>query len=140
MSLLGGMFQKASQADVLVVDDEASVRAIICDALQAAGLRTAETNDGRKAFAAAKEVRPRLVLLDVDMPVFTGLMALEGLKADAATRDIPVVMVTARALTSEVDEALRRGAAGYVTKPFEVRRLLKKVSEFVPLPNPPPPL
>ncbi|MBI2362041.1 MAG: response regulator [Elusimicrobia bacterium] len=138
MSVFGLFAGRAPLADVLVVDDDASIRSVLLDALGASGLKVAEAEDGRRGYAEAKRLRPRLILLDVDMPSYTGLMALEGLKADAETKDIPVVMVTARALTREVDEALRRGASGYITKPFDLRLVLKKVSGFVPLPSPPP--
>lgn len=134
-----GLFEgRASAVDALVVDDDASIRSILLDALGASGLKVAEAEDGRKGYCEAKRLRPRLILLDVDMPSYTGLMALEGLKADPETKDIPVIMVTARALTKEVDEALRRGASGYITKPFDLRQVLRKVASFVPLPSPPP--
>ena len=138
MSVFGLFKGPGPAVDALVVDDDASIRSILLDALGAAGLKVAEATDGRGGYAEAKRLRPRLILLDVDMPVFTGLMALEGLKADPQTKDIPVIMVTARAQTREVDEALRRGASGYITKPFDLRQVLKKVSAFVPLPSPPP--
>ena len=108
------------------------------DVLFGVGLTTIEGADGRQAYHLAREHRPKLILLDVDMPIFSGIEALKGLKSEAETRAIPVIMITARQTPRDIDAALRGGAAGYVTKPFEIKRLLKKVAEFIPLPNPPP--
>lgn len=138
MSFLGLFKGAGPSPDVLVVEDNADIRAMILDVLASAGLSVAEAVDGRAGYAAAKERRPRLILMDWEMPGFSGIDALEGLKADPATKDIPVVMVTAQQTPAHVDKAMRHGAAGYVNKPVEMRRLLKKVAEFVPLPKPPP--
>lgn len=130
--------KKAPPPDVLVVDDDKDIRGMVQDILFGVGLKTIEAGDGRQAYHQALEHQPRLILLDVDMPIFSGIEALRGLKSEAATRAIPVIMITARQMPRDIDEALRVGAAGYVTKPFEIKRLLKKVAEFIPLPQPPP--
>lgn len=132
-----GLFGQSRAVDVLVVDDDADVRGLICEVVGSVGLHAVEAKDGRLGYQLAKEKKPRLILLDMEMPVFSGLAALEGLKADAATRDIPVVMVTAQQTPAHVDQAVRRGAAGYLSKPVEMKRLLRKIAEFVPLPKPP---
>ena len=133
-----GLFGAQPAADVLVVDDDTDVRTMICEVVASVGLLVLEAGDGRVGYQVAKDRKPRLILLDWEMPVFSGLAALEGLKADAATRDIPVVMVTGQQTPAHVDQAIRRGAAGYLAKPVDMKRLLRKVAEFMPLPKPPP--
>lgn len=133
-----GLFGKeTSILDVLVVDDDEDVRTVMCDIIASVGLSVAEAVDGRAGFQLAKERKPKLILLDMEMPVFSGLAALEGLKADAATKDIPVLMVTGQQTPAHVDQATRRGAAGYLPKPVDMKRLLRKVAEFMPIPKPP---
>lgn len=132
-----GLFAKEPAADVLVVDDDADIRALICEVVASVGLNVIEAKDGRSGYQLAKDRKPRLILLDMEMPVFSGLAALEGLKSDPVTRPIPVVMVTAQQTPAHVDQAVRRGAAGYLPKPVDMKRLLRKVAEFMPLPNPP---
>ena len=133
-----GLFGKEPAADVLVIDDDSDIRGLICEVVASVGLVVIEAKDGRLGYQVAKDRKPRLILLDMEMPVFSGLAALEGLKSDPATRDIPVVMVTAQQTPAHVDQAVRRGAAGYLPKPVDMKRLLRKVAEFVPLPKPPP--
>jgi CheY-like chemotaxis protein len=132
-----GLFGKEPAADVLVVDDDHDVRTMICEVVASVGLKVVEAADGRAGYQLAKDRKPKLILLDWEMPVFTGLAALEGLKADPATKDIPVVMVTGQQTPAHVDQAIRRGAAGYIAKPVDMKRLLRKVAEFMALPNPP---
>lgn len=133
-----GIFGGEPPADVLVVDDDADVRSVICEIVASVGLNVIEAADGRLGYQLAKDRKPKLILLDMEMPVFSGLAALEGLKADEATRGIPVVMVTGQQTPAHVDQAVRRGAAGYLPKPVDMKRLLRKVAEYMPLPKLPP--
>lgn len=132
-----GLFGQERPVDVLVVDDDHDIRGLLCEVLGSAGLNVVEAKDGRSGYQLAKDKKPRLILLDMEMPVFSGLASLEGLKSDPATRDIPVVMVTAQQTPAHVDQAVGRGAAGYLPKPVDMKRLLRKVAEFLPLPKPP---
>jgi CheY-like chemotaxis protein len=104
---------------VLVVDDEAAVRMICAFNLQAAGLDVSEAVDGDEAMAAVRAERPDLVLLDVMMPNRDGWAVASELHADPATRDIPVVFLTARVDRGDRQRAYELGAVGYITKPFD---------------------
>lgn len=116
---------------VLVVDDVEDGRAIVCDFLEFRGFRMAEAEDGVEALEKAQELLPDLILMDVWLPRMDGLEATRLLKADERTRHIPVLALTAHALSSARDEARDAGCDGIITKPFfpqdlerEVRRQL----------------
>ena len=114
---------------VLVVEDEPENRLLLRVVLTSEGYEVAEAEDGPAALAAAREHRPDLILLDVMMPGMNGYAVLEALRADAATRSVPVIMLTALAQRGDVERAAEMGVAGYVTKPFEPADLLHTMEE-----------
>jgi two-component system KDP operon response regulator KdpE len=111
----------------LVVEDDAAIRALITAALTGEGCRVLEAPDGQTALATASDARPDVVLLDIGLPDIDGLTVLHTLKNDAELREIPVVMVTAWADTDMVRQAMDRGAADYVCKPFAIDDLVARV-------------
>src|SRR4051794_12167857 len=113
----------------LVVEDDAAIRALIAAALGGEGCRVVEAADGQSALTMAEDVRPDVVLLDIGLPDIDGLTVLQTLKSDDALREIPVVMVTAWADTDMVRQAMDRGAADYVCKPFAIDDLLARVDD-----------
>jgi CheY-like chemotaxis protein len=104
---------------VLVVDDEASIRLLCRVNLRLEEIDTEEAADGTTALRLARELRPDLVLLDVMMPQIDGWEVAAQLAADKATRDIPVVFLTARAESADFLRGYELGAVGYVSKPFD---------------------
>ena len=121
---------------VLLVDDERSIRTICRVNLEGDGLAVAEAADGAEALEVVRRVRPSVVLLDVMMPGVDGWEVAEQLAADDATRDIPVVFLSARAAREDRLRAQELGAVGYVVKPFDplelagvVRDVLERVRE-----------
>ncbi|MCF6506135.1 response regulator [Blastococcus sp. MG754426] len=113
-------------ADVLVVDDNADLRGYLTRLLQPFyAVRTAA--DGAEALAAVAARRPALVLTDVMMPRVDGFGLLRELRADPATRDLPVIMLTARAGQEASVEGLEAGADDYLAKPFRAAELLARV-------------
>ena len=110
---------------VLVVEDEPENRLLLGVILSSEGYEVVEAEDGPAALAAARNDPPALVLLDVMMPGMNGYAVLEALRADPSTRSIPVIMLTALAQCGDVEQAIRMGVAGYVTKPFEPAELLQ---------------
>jgi DNA-binding response OmpR family regulator len=104
---------------VLVIDDERSIRLLCRVNLSASGIEVIEAPDGRAGLELARSERPDLVLLDVMMPEVDGWTVARELAADEATRDIPVVFLTARA--EHADKRLGRelGGVGYLVKPFD---------------------
>ncbi|PCI38505.1 MAG: hypothetical protein COB53_04690 [Elusimicrobia bacterium] len=116
---------------VLVIDDSEPIRELIEDVLLSQGYTVEKAEDGKKGLEAAKEVDPRLILLDINMPGWTGLQTLAEMRQVPELNEIPVLMVTGEQLGKDVEAAFARGAKGYVIKPIEIKRFLKKVEEFV---------
>jgi CheY-like chemotaxis protein len=104
---------------VLLVDDERSIRTICRVNLEGDGLAVLEARDGAEAIEQVRRQRPSLVLLDVMMPGVDGWSVAEQLAANAGTRDIPVVFLSARAAREDRVRAQQLGAVGYVVKPFD---------------------
>jgi CheY-like chemotaxis protein len=117
------------------VDDEPSIRTICRVNLEGDGLAVVEAKDGDEALEEVRRRRPSLVLLDVMMPGVDGWGVAEQLAADAETRDIPVVFLSARAAPEDRLRAQQLGAVGYVVKPFDplhlagiVRGVLERIA------------
>jgi two-component system phosphate regulon response regulator PhoB len=112
---------------ILVVDDDEDVRSLLRATLAGGPHRVLEAADGAEALGLIGRCPPDLVLLNVHLPGLDGPTVCRQLKADAATRAIPVLMVSAA--TEEADRArgLAAGADGYVTKPFSPRALLDRL-------------
>ena len=113
---------------VLVVDDDADVRALVSTLLGRAGYLVAEASDGRAALKALYGQRPDLVVLDVNMPDLDGWATLKRIRE---LSDVPVVMLSARGEELEKVRALRAGADDYVTKPFGRQELLARVESVL---------
>jgi two-component system alkaline phosphatase synthesis response regulator PhoP len=112
---------------ILVVEDEADILDVLEYTLAREGFRVLSTRDGSEATAIARREAPRLVLLDLMLPGLDGLEVCRRLKADAVTRDIPVVMLTAKGEESDIVLGLGLGADDYVTKPFSPKELVARV-------------
>jgi CheY-like chemotaxis protein len=113
---------------ILAVDDEANVRRLVQMILQRAGYRVTTASDGVEALATVQRDRPDVVLADITMPHLDGIELLRRLKADAATADIPVIMLSAKAQDQDFFEAERSGAVTYIPKPFSPLQLMSAVS------------
>jgi DNA-binding response OmpR family regulator len=112
------------EAAVLVVDDDADVRALVCELLARAGYSVSEAPNGREALRLLYDGRPDLIVLDVSMPELDGWATLERIRE---LSDVPVVMLSALGAELEKVRALRAGADDYVTKPFGRQELLARV-------------
>lgn len=118
-------------ARILVVDDEPHIRKLVSFSLERRDHELIEAEDAPTGIALAKEHHPDLILMDVMMPMMTGLEALDILKADPATADIPVLMLSAKSQQYEQAEGLSRGAAKYVCKPFKPSELGDLVADML---------
>lgn len=116
---------------VLVVDDDARAAHLITRALQAGGYRTAVVGDGAGALEAARRLRPAAITVDVLLPGLDGWEVLRRLKAEPATRDIPVVVIS---VVDEHQWAYALGAADYFVKPVDRQALLDRLGRYAPAP------
>jgi CheY-like chemotaxis protein/MinD-like ATPase involved in chromosome partitioning or flagellar assembly len=107
-----------NQPKVLIVDDDDNNRGVLCDALGGESYRLLEAVDGQQALDIANKELPDLILLDVLMPGMDGLATLHELKAQEKTRRIPVIMVTALNMDSQISLCLDGGAIDHIVKPF----------------------
>jgi DNA-binding response OmpR family regulator len=116
---------------VLVADDDEDILELVRLALSRAGVEFISARDGAMALALAEERLPALVLLDVSMPELDGLEVTRRLRAAEATRETPIVLLTARAQSSDVERGYEAGASAYLSKPFSLGALIARVHEFL---------
>jgi two-component system cell cycle response regulator DivK len=117
---------------ILVVEDQEDNRQILRDLLSNVGYEMIEAVTGEEGVSAATSARPDLILMDIQLPVMDGYEATRRLKADPATKSIPIIVVTSYALSGDETKAREAGCDAYVTKPYSPRQLLGKVREFLP--------
>ena len=113
---------------ILVVDDSEDIALISARMLSSRGFAVITASDGQEALAIVARQRPSCMLLDVMMPRMGGLEVLKALKADPATANIPVIMVTAKTTDDDVLHGYQEGADYYITKPFTADELVYGVS------------
>ncbi len=118
-------------AKILLAEDEADIRRLITLKLEQAGHVVRAFGDGAAALADAREHAPDLVVLDVVMPVASGLEVCRGLRQDPATADVPIIILTARAQQGDIDSGLAAGASEYIAKPFSPRELAARVNALL---------
>jgi two-component system cell cycle response regulator DivK len=117
---------------ILVVEDTEDNRRIIRDLLTNAGYDLLEAATGVEGVRMAKEHRPDLILMDIQLPELDGYQATRRIRADPACASIPIIAVTSYALSGDEAKTRAAGCDGYVAKPFSPRQLLAKVREFLP--------
>src|SRR4029077_12959241 len=115
---------------ILVVEDNAKNMKLVRDVLQATGYLTLEASTGGQALVLAREHRPVLVLMDIQLPDMDGLEALGRLRADERTAAIPVLAVTAQAMRGDRERFIASGFDGYLSKPVNVRELIGAVRQY----------
>ncbi len=120
-----------NRVDVLIVDDNQTNRTVCRRSLERAGYDIREAADGRAALDAVSRERPCIILMDVIMPVMDGLECTRRLKENAETRDIPVIIISARADASDIQAGLEAGADEYLTKPIRPAELALRVRSMV---------
>jgi two-component system cell cycle response regulator DivK len=116
---------------VLVIEDNAVNRRLVQFLLKSQGYEVWEATNAPEAFATLAERQPDLILMDIQLPVMDGLTATRQLKADPATRDIPVMAVTSYAMKGDEARALEAGCSAYVTKPIDKTLFLETVSKLL---------
>ena len=123
----------ANGIKILLIDDNQDIRDLMRMMLERNNLTVFEAEDGAKGLIKAREIKPDLVLLDVMMPGLSGFQVLEQIRQerDSQLRDVPVLMITAKSQSEDVDQALSLGATGYIVKPFRQEKFIAKVNSLL---------
>jgi two-component system cell cycle response regulator DivK len=116
---------------ILIVEDNDKNRKLVRDVLQHKGYVTIEAESGEDGVRLARERRPALVLMDIQLPGIDGITALGQLRADPLTRGIPVIAVTASVMTHDRQKIMAAGFDGYQPKPIRVKDFLEAVRQTV---------
>jgi two-component system, OmpR family, phosphate regulon response regulator PhoB len=112
---------------VLIVDDERDLRTLLDFNLKQAGWRTAQAETGAEALARARALQPTVIILDLNLPDVSGMDVCRLLRADETTRELPILMLTARGAEEDRVQGLELGADDYLPKPFSIRELVLRV-------------
>ena len=118
-------------ANVLLVDDDPVILKLLQVNFEMEGYHVSCANDGVEGLEKARAERPDIVLLDIMMPRMDGLEVTKALKGDPETKDIPIILLSAKAQASDVQAGKDMGADDYLTKPFDPLELLERVSELL---------
>ncbi len=118
-------------ATVLVVDDDPVILKLLEVNFEMEGFQVVRAADGAEGLKRAREVLPDIVVLDVMMPRMTGYEVAKALREDDVTAHIPIIFVTARAQSSDVEKGMELGVEDYVTKPFDPLDLIDRVNSLL---------
>ena len=119
---------------ILIVEDNDKNRKLVRDVLQFKGYQTKESETAEEGIRIAQASQPALILMDIQLPGINGIEALGQLRADPRTRDIPVIAVTASAMTHDRRKILAAGFDGYQSKPINVKEFLEAVRRMLDRP------
>lgn len=125
------MIKDISQKKILVVEDEKELTALVSLHMKMAGFEVLTADNGEKALYLSREEKPDLIILDLILPKIDGWQVCEHLRQDAVTKDIPVIMLTARTQIEDKLKGFEAGADDYVTKPFSPRELVARVKRVL---------
>ncbi|MGH9792127.1 MAG: response regulator [Candidatus Acidiferrales bacterium] len=121
-----------SIARVLLAEDDADIQKVVRMSLKMRGVKeVAVTDNGEECLAKVAEFAPDVILLDVMMPKLDGYATCRKLKENPATRDIPVIFLTAKAQHYEVKQGMESGALGYLIKPFDPMTLHDQIADLL---------
>ena len=116
---------------ILLVEDNEPSRDALGRRLQRRGYDVVPAVDGQQAVSTAREVQPDLILMDLGLPVMDGWEATRLLKSDALTNRIPIIVLSAHAMTNDREQALAAGADDFDSKPIHFERLLEKIEDIL---------
>jgi DNA-binding response OmpR family regulator len=120
-----------AEPSVLIVDDDPVVRRMLQLTFEAEGFNVVTAADGVEALAAVRSDRPAILVLDIMMPKLDGMKVMRELKADDDLRNIPVILLSAKATSFDIELGLKGGAADYVTKPCDPIDLVDRVRNLL---------
>jgi two-component system, cell cycle response regulator DivK len=121
-----------SSARVLIVEDNPLNLKLVRDVLLKAGFDVIEARTGEDGVARAQDSQPDVILMDLQLPDIDGTQAMRTIKASPSGSGIPIVALTAFAMSEDRDRALRNGFDGYLSKPISIRDLPRQIAELLP--------
>ena len=116
---------------ILIVEDNELNLKLFKDLLTAHGFETFETKDGLNVPSLVREIRPDLILMDIQLPEISGFDITRNLKAEPDLRDIPIIAVTAFAMKDDEERILKAGCEAYISKPISIIPFLQTIERFV---------
>ena len=117
---------------ILYVEDNAVNRRLVRDLLQHTTYSLVEAFDGEAGVAKAVEIRPDLILMDIQLPKISGLEAIRRIRAEVTTASTPIIAITSFALSGDDQKAKEAGATAYLAKPYSPRDLLALIRKVLP--------
>ena len=121
-----------SAKTILYVEDNELNRKMVRHLLRGTSYRLIEAPDGEAGMAMAREQRPDLILMDVQLPKISGIEATRALRAEASTADTPIIAITSFALSGDEQRAKEAGASAYLAKPYSPFTLLSMIRKLLP--------
>jgi CheY-like chemotaxis protein len=118
-------------AKILLIEDNPTIRDMLTRRLRKRGYEVAAAADGAAGVDAVASDRPDVILMDLHLPVLDGWEATRRLKNAASTRDLPIIALTADAMSGDQEKALQAGCDDYETKPIDLPQLLRKVENLL---------
>lgn len=119
------------QKTVLIVEDNELNMKLFHDLLEANGYRTLQTRNGKDALGLARQHRPDLILMDIQLPEISGLQVTEEIKRDEELRMIPVIAVTAFAMKGDEERIRAGGCEAYISKPISIAKFIETIRHFL---------
>lgn len=116
---------------ILIVEDNELNLKLFRDLLTANGFETIETKDGVEAVNLTRNLRPDLILMDIQLPEISGLDITQRIKADDDIKDIPVIAVTAFAMKDDEEKIMNAGCQAYISKPISIQHFMETVKSFL---------
>lgn len=116
---------------ILIVEDNEMNRDMLSRRLERKGFDVVMAEDGKKGVDMSKSENPDLILMDLSLPIMDGWEATSTIKSEESTRDTPIIVLTAHAMSGDREKALEAGADEYDTKPIDFKRLLGKIKDFI---------
>ena len=120
-----------SKAKIVVADDDLDLCELLEMKLRQSNYDVFTAMDGVQALEVVRSVRPSLVILDIMMPLMTGMEVLRHLKAESATADIPIILMTAKRQETDVNSGFALGVVDYIVKPFNLKDLVLQVQSVI---------
>jgi CheY-like chemotaxis protein len=126
-----GIKTESMKPTILVIEDNPDSREMLVDALEFAGYAVLEAGDGEEGERKAKAEKPHVILLDISLPVKAGWDVARDLRRDEATRNIPIIALTAHTGREDRDRVLEAGCDSYLPKPVKPRDVIQEIEKYL---------